>query len=193
MELIHYTNNGRQYLGIQWPINCDAVHSCVELSDGVDQQIPLTVIRAIEDGSISAGEVASVMRGVLNRSPTLAKALAHAVAEAHGFCNGRADTGAPTDWLLMATDAVSPEFLAAPSWRIVGGEAFRYDRWIDMPNTISLLTPPRMAANILLNANNAEDLQLASLECIYRDKPELACSIAEYINESWPYILGTGV
>lgn len=189
MELIHYANNGRQYLSTRWPSHHDEVLGQVELTRNATQDLPHSAIHSILRGELAIGEVASVMRVVMERSPIAAQALSRAVAESKGYAAGYPNLQCPRDWLADATGAVTPSFLAARSWTHDGGELVQCDRWADRPNTISLLTPPADAAAILSSLDETKAGCLARLIDLYRDAPEFASNVAACINLDWPALL----
>ena len=189
MELIHYANNGCQYLSTQWPSHYDEMLGQVELTRNAMQELPHSAIHSILRGELAIGEVASVMSVVMERSPFAAQALSRAVAESKGYAAGHPNLQCPRVWLAEATDVVSPSFLAAPSWSIVGKDVFRYDRWMDKPNTISLMTPPVDAAAILSGMDDTKAGQLSMLIDMYRDAPEFASRVAACLNLDWPALL----
>lgn len=189
MELIHYANNGRQYLSTQLPSYYDEILGRVELTRNAVQELPHSAIHSILRGELAIGEVASVMRVVMERSPIAAKALSRAVAESKGYAAGHPNFQCPRDWLAEATDAVTPSFLAARSWTHDGEELVQCDWWADRPNTISLLTPPADAAAILSSLDETKAGRLARLIDLYRDAPEFASNVAACINLDWPALL----
>ena len=190
MELIHYTNNGRQYLDVKEPRHFDEILGCVTLTGGIEQAMPWSVIGAIHRGELSIGCVASVMHTVMERSPIAAQALTRAVAVSQGYTEGYPNFQCPRDWLAEATDIVSPKFLAARSWVLGGEEVERYNCWADKPSTISLLSPPCSAAAILSSLDNTKAGRLAMLIDLHRDAPVFASQVAACINLDWPALLG---
>lgn len=189
MELIHYANNGCQYLSTRWPSHHDEILGQVELTRNVMQEMPHSAIHSILRGELAIGEVASVMRVVMERSPIAAKALSRAVAESKGYAAGYPGFQCPRDWLTEATGAVTPSFLAARSWTHDGEELVQCGWWADRPNTISLLTPPADAAAILSSLDETKAGRLAMLIDLYRDAPEFASNVAACINLDWPALL----
>lgn len=189
MELIHYTNNGRQYLDVKLPRHHDEVRGRVKLVRGASQILPHSAIRSILCGELSIGEVASVMYTVMEHSPIVAQALARAVAYSRGYAAGYPRNQCPRDWLTEAAGAVTPSFLAARSWVHDGEELVQCGWWADRPNTISLLTPPADAAAILSSLDETKAGCLARLIDLYRDAPEFASNVAACINLDWPALL----
>lgn len=142
MELIHYTNNGRQYLDVRLPRHHDKILGRVTIAGGIKQAIPWSVVAGARRGELPIGRVASVMYAVMQQSPIAAQAMARAVDESKGYAAGYPNFQCPRDWLAEATDIVSPSFLATRSWTLGSEELERRPWWADKPNTISLLTPP---------------------------------------------------
>lgn len=184
MELIHYTNNGWQHLGVQQPRHYDEILGRVTLTGGIEQAMPWSVIAAIRRGELPIGEVASVMFAVMERSPLAAEALSRAVDEAQGYEEGYPEFRCPRDWLSEAADIVSPEFLASKSWTL-GDKVESCNRWADRPNTISLMSPPGVAASILSSLEDTAAGRLAMLIDIHRDEPEFAKRVAACINRDY--------
>lgn len=189
MELIHYTNNGRQWLGVKQPLHFDEILGCVTLTGGIEQDMPWSVIGAIRRGELPIGQVASVMHAVIQQSPITAQALARAVGESKGYTAGYPNFQCPRDWLAEATDIVSPSFLDARSWTLGEGEVERCNWWADKPDTISLLTPPADAAAILSSLSDTKAGKLAMLIDLYRDAPEFSSRVAACLNLDWPALL----
>lgn len=190
MELIHYTNNGQQMLDVKEPRHYDAIHGRVELTDGLEQQVPWSVTRAIRLGRLPIGQVASVMYAVMKRSPIVAEVLARSVSESQRYTEGYPEFQCPRDWLAEAADIVSPEFLAARSWTL-GEGVVSCNWWADKPNTISLMSPPEVAAAVLKSVDDTASGRLAMLIDIHRDEPEFARRVATCINRDWrAFLLG---
>lgn len=189
MELIHYTNNGRQYLAVKQPLHFGEILGRVTLRGGIEQDMPWSAVGAIRRGELPIGQAASVMHAVMQRSPIAAQALARAVDESKGYAAGYPKFQCPRDWLAEATDIVSPSFLAARSWTYDGEEMVQCNWWADKPNAISLLTPPADAAAILSSLDDTKAGQLAMLIDLYRDAPEFASSVAACLNLDWPALL----
>lgn len=189
MELIHYTNNGRQCLAVKWPRHYDKILGRVTLAGGIKQAIPWSVVAGVRRGELPIGQVASVMYAVMQQSPIAAQALARAVNESKGYAAGYPNFQCPRDWLAEATDIVSPSFLAARSWTLGGGELERCPWWADKPNTISLLTPPAYAAAILSALDDTKAGRLAMLIDLHRDAPEFASNVAACLDLDWPALL----
>lgn len=189
MELIHYTNNGRQYLDVKWPHHYDKIIGRVTLAGGIKQAMPWSVVAGARRGELPIGQVASVMYAVMQQSPIAAQALARAVAESKGYAEGYPNSRCPRDWLAEATDIVSPSFLAARSWTLGGEELERCPWWADKPNTISLLTPPADAAAILSRLDDTKAGRLAMLIDLHRDAPDFASSVAACLDLDWPALL----
>lgn len=189
MELIHYTNNGRQYLDVKRPCHYDKILGRVTLARGIKQAIPWSAVDGARRGELPIGQVASVMYAVMQQSPIAAQALARAVAESKGYAEGYPNSQCPRDWLAEAASAVTPSFLAAQSWTHDGEELVQCGRWADRPNTISLLTPPANAAAILSSLEETKAGCLARLIDLYRDAPEFASDVAACINYDWPALL----
>lgn len=188
MELIHYTNNGRQYLDVQQPRNYDEILGRVNLTSGIEQAMPWSVVSSIRRGALPIGQVASVMHAVMQHSSIAAEALARSVAESQGYTEGYPEFQTPRDWLSEAADVVSPEFLATKSWTL-GEDVVSCNWWADNPNTISLLSPPEVAAAVLSSMDETASGRLAMLIDIYRDEPEFARHVAACINRDWPALL----
>lgn len=184
MELIHYTNNGRQMLDVKEPRHCDITHGRVTLTDSLEQQMPWSVIRGIRLGALPIGQVASVMHAVMERSPIVAEALARSVSGSQGYTEGYPEFQCPRDWLAEACDIVSPEFLAAKSWTL-GEEVVSCDRWADKQNTISLMSPPEVAAAVLKSVDETAAGRLAMLIAVHRDEPEFARRVAACCDRDW--------
>lgn len=189
MELIHYTNNGRQYLDVKYPRHYDKILGRVTLFGGIKQAMPWSVVAGVRRGELPIGQVASVMYAVMQQSPIAAQALARAVAESKGYAEGYPNFQCPRDWLAEATNIVSPSFLATRSWTLGGEELERCPWWADKPNTISLMTPPADAATILSSMDDTKAGQLSMLIDMYRDAPEFASSVAACLDLDWPALL----
>lgn len=193
MELIHYTNNGLQMLDVKEPRHYDEILGRVKLTDGIEQQMPWSVVRAIRLGRLSIGQVASVMHAITERSPIVAEALARSVSESQLYTEGYQEFQCPRDWLSEAADIVSPEFLDAKSWTL-GNEVVSCNWWADKPNTISLMSPPGVAAAVLKGVDETAAGQLAMLIDIHRDEPEFARRVAACVNRDWAaFLLGDGL
>ena len=193
MELIHYTNNGRQMLDVKEPCHYDEILGRVTLVNSTEQQMPWPAIRAIHLGKLSIGQVASVMYAVMERSPVVAEALARSVSESQWYTEGYTEFQTPRDWLSEATDIVSPEFLVAKSWTL-GEEVVSCDWWADRPNTVSLMSPPGVAAAVLKSVYDTSSERLVALINIHRDEPEFACRVAACIDRDWQaFLRGTGL
>ena len=189
MELIHYTNDGRQCMNVKEPQHYDEILGRVALTRNATQELPHSAIHSILRGELSIGEVASVMHAVMDRSPIIAKALTRAVAESNGYAASYPSHQCPRVWLIDAADAVTPSFLAARSWTYIDGEMVLCNWWADKPNTISLLTPPADAAAILSSMDDTKGGQLAMLIDLYRDAPEFATNVAACMSLDWPALL----
>ena len=189
MELIHYANNGCQYLSTRWPSHHGEVLGQVELTRNAMQELPHSAIHSILRGELAIGEVASVMRVVMERSPITAIALTRAVAESKGYEAGYPKSQCPRDWLADAGAPITPSLLAARSWTYDGEEMVQCNWWADKPNTISLMTPPADAAAILSSLSDTKAGQLAMLIDLYRDAPEFASSVAAFLDSDWPALL----
>lgn len=188
MELIHYTNNGQQYLDVKQPRRYDEILDRVTLISGMEQAMPWSVIRAVRDGKLPIGRVASVMHAVMERSSIAAEALARAVAELQGYTGDYPEFQGPRDWLSEAADVVSPEFLSARSWTL-GEEVVSCNWWADKPDTISLMSPPEVAAAVLKSVDETAAGRLAMLIDIHRDEPEFARHVAACMNRDWQALL----
>nr|DAV49031.1 MAG TPA: hypothetical protein [Caudoviricetes sp.] len=193
MELIHFTNNGRQILDVKEPRHYDEILGRVTLTDSHEQQMPWSAIRAIRLGKLPIGQVASVMYAVMERSPIVAEALARSVSESQLYTEGYPDFQCPRDWLSEAADIVSPEFLAAKSWTL-GEEVVSCNWWANKPNTISLMSPPEVAAATIRSMDDTAAGQLTMLIDIHRDEPEFARRVAACINRDWQaFLMGDGL
>lgn len=188
MELIHYVDNGRQLLDVREPRHYETIRSRTALTDSITQEFPWTAIAGIRMGDLPIGQVASVMYAVMKRSPIVAEALARSVADSKGYAEGYPEFQCPRDWLSEAADIVSPEFLAAKSWTL-SEEVEQCNWWADKPNTISLMSPPEVAAAVLKSVDETAAGRLAMLIDIHRDEPEFARRVAACIDRDWPAFL----